>query len=156
MSKSKKSPNKIRKDVLATKISNFLEYGRKEITTKNELENFPIGSLISYINHKGHFKQGGFITKFADDYFIFITPDFTSKFRVRYKNTIRLWAGNVFNVSNDIISFAGTSQKKTNFPVVLNDIIVFYANSNYDAKRFMNTDRYRTLLLWYNYFIVDN
>lgn len=155
MSKTNKSSYS-RKDALAVKIANFIEYGRKEIATKKELEKFPIGSLISYTNYKGNFKLGGFIIKFADDYFIYIAPDFTTKYRVRYKNVIKMWAGDVYTVINDIVSFTGTTQKKTKFPVELNNVIVYYGISNYDVKRFKCTERFKYMIGWYNYFVTDD
>lgn len=156
MSKTNKLSNlNYRKDLLAVKLSNFIEFGREEITTKNELEKFPIGSLISYINFKNHFKQGGYIIKFGDDYFIYICPDFTTKLRVRYKNIIKMWVGNVYKVHNDVVSLVGTTKKKTKFPVKIGDVIVYYGSSNFDVKRFMNTDRYKNLINWYNYFVKE-
>ena len=160
MSKSSKSINpkkstqvKYRKDALAAKINNFIKHGRKEITTQEELEKFPIGCIISYTNRNNHFKQGGFIIKFADEYFIYITHDFSTKYRVRYVNISKMWVGNVFKIRNDFISFTTTTQKKTKFPVELNGIIIYYGASSYDVTRFMNTDRYKNLFNWYKYFI---
>lgn len=141
------------KDTLENKLLKFIEYGRKEITSKKELEKFPIGSILSYMNINNQFKQGGFIIKFADDYFIFITLDFSTKYRVRYKNVSKMWAGDVFNIHNDFISFTESSQKKTNFPVKINDSIIYYATSDLDKKDFMSTDHYKKLINWYNYFI---
>lgn len=141
-----------KKDVIAVKISDLIERGRKEITSRAELEKFPIGSLISYTNHENHFKYGGFITKFSNDYFIYITFDFTTRYRARYKNISKMWVGNVHTVRNDIISLAPSEQEKTNFPVAVGDIIVYYGTNKFQMKRFMITDRHKILLNWYNYF----
>lgn len=140
------------KAILATKISNLLDYGRTEVTTRKQLEKYPIGSLISYMNTKNIFKIGGFIVKFANEYFIYIKPDFTKKYRVRYKNVQKMWVGNVYKVRGDIVSLAKTNQKPTNFEVIIGDIIIYYARRTFDKKRFMNTEKYKTMLLWYNYF----
>jgi hypothetical protein len=149
MSKS----NNISKAVLSAKISMMIENGRKEITTKEELEKFPIGSLISYMNKNNIFKLGGFIIKFSDEYFIFITPDFQTKYRVRYKNISKMWVGDVYSTKNDIVSLVKTSQPKTNFPVKIGNIIVYYAAKTFDMKRFENTEKYNRMSSWYNYFV---
>lgn len=154
MSKSNKSLNikKMDKASLSAKISNMIEYGRKEITTKEELEEFPIGSLISYMNKNNIFKTGGFIIKFSDEYFIYIMPDFTTKYRVRYKNVLKMWAGDVYSVKNDIVSIVKSLNKKTNFPVKLDNIVIYYGKNNFDVKRFMNTDKYKNMIKWYEFF----
>ncbi|BCS83766.1 hypothetical protein QLL95_gp0357 [Cotonvirus japonicus] len=150
------------KAAFAVKISNLLEYGRKEITlhnknqilsaSKQEFEKFPIGSLVSYMNIKNEFKQGGFIIKFSDDYFIFITLDFKTKYRVKYANVLTLWVGDVYHLSNDLMSLKKTSQNKTNFPVKIGKSIVYYGKNNFDKNRFLNTEKYKRMNDWYNYF----
>ena len=149
--------SKKNKDILKTKLDKLIENGRKEITSKEELEKFRIGSLISYMNINDNFKKGGFIIKFADEYFIYITPDFLTKYRVRYKNIKKMWVGDPFKVRNDVVSIVKTKQKKTNFPVQVGGITVYYAAKTFDKQRFMNTDKYNTMISWYNYFIgIDN
>jgi len=140
------------KSIIKTKISIFLENGRKEITSQKELEKFPIGSLIAYMNNKNEFRNGGFIIKFCDDSFIYINPEFTHKYKVRYKNVQKMWVGNVYKTKNDIVSLVKTSRKKTNFPVVLNNIPIYYAKNNFDVKRFQNTNKYETYIKWIEYF----
>ena len=95
----------------AAKIDTIIENGRKEITTKKQLEKFPIGSLISYMNIDDRFRTGGFIIKFATDYFIYITPDFSTKYRARYSHILKMWAGNVYNTKNDIVIIVASSQE---------------------------------------------
>ncbi|AKI81609.1 hypothetical protein [Acanthamoeba castellanii mimivirus] len=140
------------KAVLAAKISNLKEHGRKEITSKEKLEKFPIGSIVSYTNKQDIYRTGGFITKFADEYFIYVTPDFQTKYRVKYKNVKKMWVGNVYKVKNDIISLSETTQKETNFPVKIGDTVIYYASKKFDKTRYMNTKKYKTLLNWYEYF----
>jgi hypothetical protein len=138
---------------LATKISNLIDHGRKEITTKKELEKFPIGSLISYMTIDGTFKAGGYLYKFGDEWFVFITPDLDLKIRVRYKNVKTLWVADVFKSSGDIVSLSETKQNKTNFPVKIGDVTVFYGRSTFQMKRFMNTEKYKRMIAWYNFFV---
>ena len=154
MSKYNKSSkhSKLDKASILAKISYFIEHGRKEITTKEELEKFPIGSLISYMNHNNDFKCGGFITKFSKDYFIYIISDFSQKYRVRYINVQKMWAGDLYSVSKDLISLTISSQKKTNFPVEVNGVVIYYGKNNFDAKRYINTDKHKILVQWCEYF----
>lgn len=137
---------------ISARIMTFLENGRKEITTKEELEKFAIGSLISYMNMSNIFKLGGFITKFAEEYFIYVTPDFVQKYRVRYINVKTMWVGDVYKVFNDIVSITKTKKKKTNFSVKVNKVVVYYARNNFDLKRFISTSRYKKIIEWCNYF----
>jgi hypothetical protein len=152
MSKS----SKIAKDTVKTKIDIMIENGRKEITTQKELEKYLSGSPISYIDINNTFKSGGFLLKTMDKYFIYVTPDFLLKKRVYFKNVSKMWIGDVYSIKNDLISLTETSQKKTNFPVKINNIIIYYGRSNFDKKRFMNTVRYEKIVQWYKYFIDPN
>lgn len=133
------------------KISNWIERGRVEITTKKELEKYNIGSPISYQNCNNIIRQG-YLYKIKDDWFIFITMNLDKKYRVRYKNVIKMWVGDVYKTNDDIISLT-TNQKETNFPVKIGDNVIHYALNNFKAKRFMNTDKYQRMVKWYDYFI---
>ena len=137
---------------IRTKIMCLIDYGREEITTKEQLEKYAIGSLISYINKNNIFKIGGFILKFEDEYFIYITSDFTTKYKVRYTNIQKMWVGDVYKVRNDIISLAKATQEPTNFPVKIGKNIVYYASNSFFIKRFMSTDKFKIMMEWYNYF----
>lgn len=138
--------------ITCAKIQTLLDNGRIEISTKEELEEYPLGSLISYMNNNHILKSGGFVTKFSDDYFIYITPDFGQKYRVRYINVHKMWVGDVKKVKNDLISLTKTTQKKTNFPVTVNGVIIYYAHKKFDQNRFMNTQKYKRIVEWNNYF----
>jgi hypothetical protein len=142
----------VNKASFALKIHTLIENGRKEITTKKQLEKFPIGSLISYLNNQNIFKFGGFIIKFAPDYFIFITSDFTTKYRARYSHIQKMWAGLVYQTRNDFASIVRTQQTKTKFPIIINNIIIYYASDTYDAKRYTYTEKYKRIIKWCEYF----
>lgn len=148
-----KTIRKTNKDVMKMKIKKMIKNGRKEITTKEELEEYSIGSLISYINNNRIFKLGGFITKFSTEYFIYIVPDLSQKYRVRYKNIQKMWVGEPFKCTNDIVSIIKTKQKKTNYPVKIGDVVIYYAQKKYDQDRFKCTDKYEQYVKWYTYFI---
>lgn len=126
--------------------------GRVEVSSGQELNIFPIGSIVSYINNKDEFRTGGYITKITADYFIYVTPDFKTKYRVRHKNVKKMWVGDVYKVSNDIVSISKTTQPKTDFPVKIGNITVHYASDITKKKNFMKTKKYKTSLEWYNYF----
>ena len=154
MSKSTKSLNKSKPDraAILTRIDHLIKIGRKEITTKKELEKFSIGSVVSYMNTRNDFKVGGFIMKFCDEYFIYIMPDFITKIRVRYVNILKMWVGNVYEVKNDIVSIVTTPQEKTNFYVKVNDIFIYYGKRQYDIDRFKNSRKYQNIDNWIKYF----
>ncbi|AUV57991.1 hypothetical protein [Bandra megavirus] len=151
MSKTNK-PSYKNKAVFAVKISNLIEHGRIEITTKKELDKYSIGSLISYINIRDEFKQGGFVIKITKEYFIYLAPDFETKYRIKFENIKKMWVGDVYKVKNDLVSLVKTKQNKTNFPIKIGDIIVYYASDNFDVKRFKNTKKYVTMCKWYEMF----
>lgn len=138
-----------------TKINNLIERGRVEISTKKQLEKYQLGSPISYLNRNNIIKQGGYLYKFGDEWFIFITTDFSSKIRVRYKNVSKMWVGDVYKTNGDIVNLS-TKQSKTNFPVKIGDTVVHYAPNTFKMKRFMNTEKYQQMVKWYDYFINKN
>lgn len=136
---------------LAEKEAKYLNKGRKVIKTKKELEQYSTGSLISYINKCNEFRQGGYVTKVTEEYFIYLTPDFQTKYRVRFNIVKKMWIGDVYEVENDIVSFK-TMLNKTNFPVKFGNIIIHYASNNSQAKRFKNTKKYEIMCNWYKIF----
>lgn len=140
---------------IPVKNAELLECGREAVMTKEQLETYPIGSSISYLNSSCEFQQGGFIIKYADEWFAFITPEFDLKVRVRYTNVLKMWVGNVFKTTDDIVSITRTKQKKTNFPVMIGNIPVFYGRKSYYAIRFRFTERYRRMADWHNYFYLN-
>ncbi|AEQ60153.1 hypothetical protein [Acanthamoeba polyphaga mimivirus] len=149
---SKTNKKKIDKSRIEAKILGFIESGRKEITSKEQLEKYAIGSMISYKNNRNEFKTGGFITKFASSYFIYITSDFTTKYRVKYKNIKIMWIGNVYKTKNDLVSLIETTQKPTNYEVVVDGITIYYAKNSFDVRRYKSTDKYKRMIAWCNYF----
>lgn len=140
---------------LNAKLAILVKSGRKEITTKTELEKYPIGSLVSYMNKHKIYKSAGFTIKYAEDYFIYITTDFQTKYRVKYKNILKMWVRRADDTSTDLVSYANSTQNKTNFPIKAGNKIVYYAKNNYDKERFINTEKYKRLVEWYNYFGIN-
>lgn len=142
-----------RKDKAQTKISMMIQNGRKEISSYDELKKYQRGSLISYITHTGIFRYGGFLLKVSPENFIYLTPDFSQKRRAYFKSVSKMWLGNVNEVNNDIVSLKQSSQRESNFPVNVNNTVIYYGNSTYDRVRFLNTDRYKKIIQWYKYFV---
>lgn len=141
---------------LSLKIDTMIENGRKEITTKKQIEKFPIGSIISYMNVNDVFHLGGFITKFKNDYFIYVSTDFKTKYKARYTHIQKMWVGSVYDVKNDFVSIVASQKKKTKFAVAVNGIDIYYAPDSYNAKRFMHTDKYLKIKMWCQYFGDNN
>jgi hypothetical protein len=140
------------KAALTAKIMTLIENGREEITTKEQLQEFPIGSVISYMNKAGIFKPAGFIKRFDDDYFVYITPDFEKCIRVKYKQVKKIWVGNVYVTRNDIVSIVPSDNKKTKFVAMVGDVPVYYGRDNASLKRFLCTNKYKKMQQWYDIF----
>lgn len=133
----------------------LVDHGRKEISSKNELEKYPIGSLISYETLDGRYAKGGFITNFKNDYFIYILLDFSQKYRIRYNKIKRMWVGNVFENEGDYISFKEPCCK-TKFPVKIGEYVVKYVASKHQINVFISRDKYKTMVKWYDTFASKN
>ena len=137
---------------LLAMIETLVANGRKEITKKSQLEKYPIGSLISYINKSDMYRKGGFIVKYSDKYFIYVTPDYKHKYRVKYDNIKRMWVGDPTKIEKDLISLKPATNTKTNFPAKIGDTIIYYAKDNFALRRYKNTQKYKRTQEWYNYF----
>ena len=133
------------------KIQTMIDHGRERITTKEQLEKYPIGSLISYMTNSGTFKAGGFIIGYADEYFTYVTPDYQSKRRVRYHNVKTMWAGDVYKVRGDLVSITETKEEPTEYPVKIGDVVVHYADRPYHCA-YTETERFRRMYRWWIWF----
>ena len=118
-------PQKRCNDV-GNKISKMLDNGRIEIFP-NDLEQISKGSLIAYLNNDWTLKPGGFLLEVNDDSFIYLAPNFKKKYRVYLKNVQALYIGDVLKTKNDLISIIETTQEPTNYPVIIEGIIIYYA-----------------------------
>ena len=153
MSKRNKiEPINKNKSLVKAKIKSMKKNGRKEITTTTQLKKFPVGSLISYMNKKGEFRSGGYLWKCEEDNFIYISVKTKQKIRVKVKNVEKIWVGIVYNVKNDIISITASTKEKTNKPVLIGNVPVYYAKDNYDYNRYICTDKYKIMKKWYKTF----
>lgn len=137
---------------LATKIDDMKNNGRKEITSKEELEKYAIGSLISYLNKRGIFRTAGYLQSFGDDYFIYLTVDFSIKKKVWYKNVDKMWVGDVYKTKNDLVSIIPSTNKKTKIVAKIGGIAVYYTTNSNVLKRYMHSQKYQRMVKWYEIF----
>lgn len=143
----------INPQAITIKVQTLVQNGRHEVTTKEELEKYPIGSLVAFITKSGVLRVGGFITKFKKLYFVYVKDDFEKTWRGRYEKIDKIYVGDVYSTYNDIVSITEPKNRKTtNFPVTLNNAVVYHGKNNYDVKRFMLTDRYLNMIKWNEYF----
>lgn len=136
------------KALVESKIKTMIKNGRKEITTLKELKEYPIGTLISYMNTKGVYRTAGCLIKVADTYFIYINMDTDQKWRVRINTVDRMWVGSVFETQNDLISIVPTDKEETSTPVMIGKIPIYYAKNGYDYDRYTCTKKYKYMEKW--------
>ena len=141
------TPSTISKDkaLVRLKIKNLLEEGRTEISTIEELSEFPIGSIVSYISGKSFF-PGGTITWIGKKSFVYRKLDIDPKikYRVYLKHTDK-----IFIIDTPITK---TTRKATKYPVKIGSVVVYYAKDSFDVKRYMNTNKYLFMSLWFEKF----
>lgn len=123
------------------KIKELLDSGREEIKTKRQLSEFPLGSLVSYVTKDGLYRSGGFLRTIQDKYFALQGGNSTNpiSFSVQFDNIAKMYVGSPVKLAN-------RTDKKTNFEVKIGNKVVYYAKSNYDAKRFKSTQKYKRML----------
>ena len=63
-----------------------------------------------------------------------------------------MWVGSVYSTKNDIASIVKTTQDKTNYPVIVNNIIIYYATRPFDMERYKFTEKYKKIIQWCQYF----
>jgi hypothetical protein len=133
----------------------MLQNGRKEITTRNEMLEYEIGSIVTYMNKKNVLKNGGFLIEINENDFVYVDIDFDKMHTVKFKNILVIWIGSVFEVVDDIVSLVPSQKPSTNFPVTIAGFTIYYAKNNYDVDRFKATSKYNIRIQWCHYFL-DN
>ena len=63
-----------------------------------------------------------------------------------------MWVGDVYTTKNDIVSIVPASQKITKYPVIINDIVIYYGSCEYDIAVFKNTKNFKNIMMWCEYF----
>lgn len=63
-----------------------------------------------------------------------------------------MWVGSVYKTKGDFVSIVPSKKPKTKFPVIVNDVIIYYGSDSYDVKRFKYTEKYKKIAIWCDYF----
>lgn len=64
----------------------------------------------------------------------------------------KIWIGDPYSCTDDLVSITKTNQIKTKFPVEVNGVIIYYASREFDRKRFFNTKRMQLIQKYLKYF----
>jgi len=146
--------NSKNKAMVKGKIQTLIEYGRIEIHTREELKEYPKGSLVSYLSKDDVFYLGGFLMSVGKKHFYIISDlaDASNKIKISFKNINAIYVGTVFDTSNDVISIKENTKKPTKHPVKIGDIIVYYGKNRVDKNRFISTRKYQMMMAWYELF----
>lgn len=138
---------------VAEKVQELIDKGRVLITTKEELENFPKGSVVSYITKEGKYRSGGFLTSIQPDYFTLHggTKFAPVSFCVQFSNVKEMYVGKV-DRSRKITKIVPVpiTQEITNYPVFVGDIVVKYEKDKWKQNRFMQSKKYKAMVEFYN------
>jgi hypothetical protein len=155
---SSEDENVIKKDILnknkaylKAKINSLIKKGRKIVKNRSELKKCPLGSIVSYMDTQNIFHMGGFLDSIHKKYFTLrcdLTDD-TDIETIMFDDIDIMYVGIVNKTKNDVISIVQHDKKKTKYPVKINDIVVYYANDSVDKDRFMNTEKYKRMVDWY-------
>lgn len=77
-------------------IKQLLQKGRIEIEDKDQLESFPLGSLVSYETIDDKYRGGGFLKAIMGKYFVLTNGKIS--WSVQFDKTKRMWVKNPFAV----------------------------------------------------------
>lgn len=128
--------------LIMARINTLLKNGRKKIKTKEELKTCKRGSLVSYLTNSGVYKEGGYLEKIKDNYFIITKIDDT-KYKIYFDKISYMFVGSPIRKLN-------RTNIRTNYPVKIGNKTIYYAKDNFDKERFMCTDRYNLMKKWYD------
>lgn len=137
--------NNTNKAIIAARIKTLIDNGYIKIHTKDELSEYPFGSLICYVTIKGLFKKGGYLKSINNKNFDLddIELENDEPISVPFDKVKTMYVGNPLKLTN-------RTKIETNFPVKIGDEIIYYAKDNFDKRRFKSTNRYKLLKKWYN------
>lgn len=112
-----------------------------------ELQNFPKHIHISYVTKENLYRAGGFLRKVdeKDNYIVLFVPDKKLSFPVQLKNVKELWIKTIQRKAVET-EIKPTTQKPTNFPVEIEDVIIYYGRDSYDRRRYMTTSKYKSMM----------
>lgn len=150
----KKKRVNVDKAIRKAKIQLLIEKGRILVSTREELLDFPLGSIISYITNDDIFHSDGYLKHIGKKSFTVIKEpkedaDIT---KIKFSNVVEMYIGHVGKTKNDVISIHQCNDTITKYPVKIGDIVVYYGRNNMDMKRFSFTDKYLRMVDWYSMF----
>ena len=130
-------------NLVAKKIQRLIDAGRAEIETKEQLENFPMGSLVSYVTKEGLYRSGGFLRTIQDEYFCLQGGQVGNSisFPVQFKNIKSMYVGN--SAVRHFPEPVETDKKETKWPSYVGDIVVNYARDKWNRERYESTLKYK-------------
>lgn len=128
--------------ILEATLKLLIKKGRKKVTTQKELLEFPKGSQISFVTKDNIYRAGGFLKSVKKTYFKYY-PSLDKKFTlpVQFQEIKKIYVGSPLYLSG--------KKTSSNFPVKLGDKVLYYANDNFDKKRFMATKKYKDMKKWF-------
>lgn len=137
------------------KIMKMKEQGRTLVEgdvdeIKKELLNFPKHIHVSYVTKDNMYRAGGFLRKIdeKENYFVLWVPDKKISFPVQFKNVKQLWIKTVQRKATES-KIEPTEKPATKFPVEIGDVVVYYAKDSYDRRRYMTTQKYKSMMATY-------
>lgn len=79
--------------LIQEKVDKMIKDGRVEIHTRDQLMNFPLGSLVSYITKDGDYRSGGFLKALQKEYFVLQggTNAHPISFSVQFRNIAKMF-----------------------------------------------------------------
>jgi hypothetical protein len=146
MSKISKK-NNITKDEVETKIISLIESECEEITTKDELETYKLGSLISYLTSSNVFKLGGLITIFKEEYFIYDKLNSSTRYRVRYCNIIKMWVGDFVKLKHKLTRLVNSASQTSHSKIDIDKIEIVYNGKLVDVKQSVGINKYNSIIM---------
>lgn len=141
------------KKSVAEKIQTLIDKGATKIEypRKSDFDNMcGKGNLVSYITKDGKYRSGGFIVSWNEDYFAVrggggYGPIIS--FSVQYKNIKEAYIRKPSR-KNSPLEPIPTDKPKTNYPVKIDKVTVFYGKNNWEVERFKKSNKYNRMVKW--------
>jgi len=140
-------------------IDMLLNQGRDEVINPTDLEKYPKGSVVSYVNKNGKFRHGGLLVGLTEDYIILRSMQNLKDMRdlcIKLNNINAFYIIDPRNVTSKTRSFSFRhidDAESCKYTVKIGDTIVFKGRDTYDAERYKTTRKYKNQLEYYDQFI---
>jgi hypothetical protein len=66
-----------------------------------------------------------------------------------------MYVSNPLKTKKNEISISESDKEKTNFPVKIGKTVVYWAKSSFDRQKYMNTQKYKNMVDWFDVFGPD-